>query len=158
MSRELFSTWSEFQRGVDIVLAAAEHRLCIYDPDLALLKLDNTERLPELQRILKNGRSGCISIAVRDSTHLRNHAPRLMALLTSYGHLMTIVEAPETLAHLRDSMLIADGSNALIRFDQDQARSKLLQDAPEEVTPYQTRFDEIWMESRHPVTPNTLGL
>ena len=158
MSRELFNSWTDYQHGVDAILASAGHRLCIYDQDLAQLKLDSSKRLAQLQRLLQQGRSGCLRIAIRDAAHLRQHAPRLLALLATYNHLMTIVETGENLAHLRDSMLIADGERALIRFDQEQARSKLLIDEPGETMPYQKRFEEIWLESNHPISPSTLGL
>jgi len=158
MSRELFNSWSDYQRSVDTILAGVRHRLCIYDQDLSLLKLDSKERLSRLQALLQHGRSGCLQIAIRDATHLRQRAPRLMELLATFSHLMSIVETGENLAHLRDSMLIADGERALIRFEQNQARSKLLIDEPAETMPYQKRFEEIWLESNHPIAPTTLGL
>jgi hypothetical protein len=62
------------------------------------------------------------------------------------------------LAHLRDCMIIVDGKHALIRFDRDQARSKLLIDEADELRPYIARFDEIWSAGGEPVRATALGL
>jgi len=158
MTREVFNTWTDYQRGVDTLLAMAQQRLCIYDPDLALLRLDGGERLEQLHRLLRSGRTGCVQIALRDANRIQQQAPRLMDTLASFGHLMTIAEIPETLHHLRDSIAIADGCHGLIRFDQDQARGKLLIDEVEETMPYQKRFDEIWQECTTTISPRPLGL
>lgn len=158
MSRDLFTSWSDYQQGIDTVLRTAEQRLCIYDPDLRLLKLDGEGRLIQLKRLLQGKREQCLRIAVRNAEFVRRNSPRLLELLTTYGHLMSIVETPEGLSHLRDCLLLADACHGVIRFDQEQARSKLLIDEPEEVMPYQKRFDEIWNEGNHPITASTLGL
>ena len=65
---------------------------------------------------------------------------------------------PDHLAQLRDAMIIVDDTHALVRFDRDQPRGKLLIDEPDEVAPYRRRFDEIWSEGGHPVSLTTLGL
>lgn len=158
MTREVFDTWTDYQRGVDTLLATAQHRLCIHDPDLALLRLDGGERLEHLHRLLRTGRAACVQIALRDANRIRRQAPRLMEALASFGHLMTIAEIPETLHRLRDSIVIADGCHSLIRFDLEQARGKLLIDEAEESMPYQKRFDEIWHECTNTISPRPLGL
>ena len=158
MSRELFTSWADFQRAVDLVLAGAEKRLCVYDADLVQLRLDSEERIAQLQRLLHLGHADCLRIAVRKGAHVRDHAPRLLKLLSIYGHLMTIVETPDHLSHLRDSMIIADDRAGVIRFEQSQARCKLVMDDPEELSPYVKRFEELWREGNHTISPATTGL
>jgi hypothetical protein len=55
-------------------------------------------------------------------------------------------------------MVLIDGKHALIRFDREQARSKLLIDEAEELRPYLNRFEEIWAEGGEMLSSNTLGL
>lgn len=55
-------------------------------------------------------------------------------------------------------MILVDGRHGLIRFDLEQARSKLLIDETEELHPYYRRFEEIWSEQAEEITATTLGL
>lgn len=158
MSRELLTNWTEYQQGIDTVLQSAERCLCIYDPDLQLLKLESEARSAQLARLLQEGREECVRIAVRDAGPLRTHSPRLMEMLRTYNHRMSIVETPANLSHLRDCLFLADNDHGLVRFDFEQPRSKLLLNDPEEVMPYRKRFDDLWNEGNHPIAPSTLGL
>ena len=158
MARELITTWSDYQSAIDRLLAMTSQSLCIYDEDLGRLKLETPSRLKELKRILQEDGRGTLQIAVRSATLLRQHAPLLLGLLTTFSHRATAQETPLSIAHLRDCMIIADGRHALIRFERDLPRSKLLTDEAEELKPYLNRFGEIWTEGGEPITNTTLGL
>lgn len=158
MSRQLFTSWSEYQAAVDRVLAAATRSICIYDEDLAQLHLESGERTDVLRSFLAAGHPDSLRIAVRNSTPLQQRQPRTMGILSRFGHIAHAKQTPDSLSHLRDGMVIVDGSHAVIRFDRDQPRSKLLEDDPDEVAPYLRRFGEIWDEGGEPVSPTTLGL
>lgn len=158
MSRELFNSWSDYQSAIGRILPLARKRVCIYDEDLVHLNLGNPERIETLQGLLALHRSDCLRIAVRNSLPLKQRQPLVMGLLRTYAHNSAAQETPDHLAQLRDAMIIVDDTHALVRFDRDQPRGKLLIDEPEEVAPYRRRFDEIWSEGGHPVSPTTLGL
>jgi hypothetical protein len=55
-------------------------------------------------------------------------------------------------------MVIVDDKHALIRFERDLPRSKLLVDEADELRPYLIRFREIWSEGGEGLTTSTLGL
>lgn len=158
MITPLFTTWSDYQTAIDQLLALAERQLFIYDHDLARLKLDSPTRLEALTRIVKNGEEDCLRIAVRHATHFREHSPRLVELLRTHSHRLSMQETPDSIAHLRDGMILADNRHALILFDQEQPRGKLLCDAPTEITPYLRRFDDIWNEGGAFLSATVLGL
>ena len=67
-------------------------------------------------------------------------------------------ECSPQLASLSDSMLIVDGQHALIRFHQDNVRSKRLDDDSNECQPYSQRFAEILREGGEQISATTLGL
>lgn len=157
MTRELITTWSDYQTALDRLLALADRKLVIYDEDLKQLSLDGA-RLTQLQRVLAAGEAGALRIALRNAAPLRSHQPRLLGLLATWSHLAAAQQTPEHLAHLRDSMILVDGRHGLIRFDRDQPRSKLLLDDPEAIRPYLQRFDALWHEGGEPVSTVTLGL
>lgn len=158
MSRELFTSWTDYQSAIDRLLALAAKRIWIYDEDLGLLHLETAERIEMLKRPLASTRQDCLRIALRNTAPLQQRQPLMQRLLATHSHNSAAQKTPEQLSHLRDSMILVDDVHALIRFDRDQPRSKLLIDEPEEVMPYRRRFEEIWAEGGIPVATTTLGL
>jgi hypothetical protein len=158
MARQLITSWADYQTALDRLLAIATEKISIYDEDLAMLKLESADRLAAIGRILQAGHGDTLRIAVRNATALRQQHPMLQKLLGTYGHLAQAQETPQQLAHLRDSMILVDDKHALIRFERDLPRSKLLIDEADELRPYLIRFREIWAEGGENVTNTTLGL
>lgn len=158
MSRELITSWRNYQTAIDCLLAVARQKICICDEDLGQLKLAAPQRLAQLRRVIQAGQKSCLQIALRNAELLRQDHPLLIKLLSDHGHLAIAQQTPPHLAHLRDSMLIIDDRHALIRFEQDLPRSKVLIDEAEELKPYLHRFSEIWSAGGTPVSKTTLGL
>ena len=158
MARELITSWADYQAAVDRLLAIATHHICVYDEDLVMLKLDSASRLEHIKRLLNGKQGEILRIAVRNAGPLRHQHPLMQQLLTTYGHLAIAQETPSQIAHLRDSMIIVDGKHALIRFERDMPRSKLLIDEADELRPYLTRFQEIWSEGGVRITNSVVGL
>lgn len=158
MARELINSWDDYQAAVDRLLGMASDHVCIFDTDLGQLHLDNTARLDELKRLVHSSRPDSLRIALRSADLLRRRQAPLMNLLATHAHSFAVQQIPAHLSHLRDCMILVDGRHALIRFDQDQVRSKLLIDEGEELRPYTQRFEEIWKEAGETVSATTLGL
>lgn len=159
MARELITSWNDYHAAVDRLLALADGKIAVYDEDLANLHLGSPSSLDHLQRLLTTGHGLALRIVVRNAAPLqRQQEPGLLKLLSIYGHRATVLQAPEHLARLRDNMLIVDDRHALIRFDREQARSKLLLDEADEVRAYINRFEDIWTEGGETVSTTTLGL
>jgi len=158
MTRELISSWGDFQTAFDRLLAIAEHKICIYDEDLGHLRLESSAHLDALKRLLGNTPPGNVRIALRNAEPLRREQPRLLKLIGDYSHCLTACQTPPHLAHLRDSMILVDGRHGLIRFEREMPRSKLLIDEIDELKPYLARFEEIWDEGGETVSTTTLGL
>lgn len=157
MSRELFTSWSDYQIAIDRVLALARKRISIYDEDLVQLHFESPARIAILKMALSAEQHDCLRIALRNAAPLQQQ-PLFRNLLKTFSHNSAVHETPEQLSHLRDAMILVDDVHALIRFDRDQARCKLLIDESDEVMPYQRRFEEIWTEGGTPVSSTTLGL
>ena len=157
MTRELITTWGDYKTALSTLLPLAEQRLLIYDQDLEQLQLDNVEHHQQLRRLLGNGQA-TLEITVRASQLLRTQHPRLLQLASIYNHRVSLQESTPNLAHLRDSLIVVDARHALIRFDWEQPRAKLLLDEPAEVRQYQQRFKDIAAEGGENISPTTLGL
>ncbi|UCV27586.1 DUF7931 domain-containing protein [Ferribacterium limneticum] len=158
MARELITSWADYQTALDRLLAFASQEIRIYDEDLSSLKLESEPRQTHIKRILQAGHEDTLQIALRNASPFRQQHPVLLKLLSAYGHLAAVQETPPQLAHLRDSMILVDDKHALIRFERDLPRSKLLIDEIDEIRPYLTRFREIWTEGGESVSATTLGL
>jgi hypothetical protein len=159
MSRELITTPSAYKSAVSQLLAMAVESIWIFDQDLADLNLDGNSQLERLGNFLKSpANTSQLRICVRDDNHVRRTHPRLMQLLATYGHRFSAQQCSLNLSHLRDAMILVDGRHGLVRFDQEQPRSKLLIDEPDELRPYCQRFEEIWREQGETISATTLGL
>lgn len=158
MARELITSWADYQTAIDRLLAIACQKIRIYDEDLSSLKLESEPRLAQIKRLVQAGHEDTLQIALRNASPLRQQNPILLKLMSTYGHLAAAQETPPQLAHLRDSMILVDDKHALIRFERDLSRSKLLIDEIDEVRPYLTRFREIWAEGGESVSVTALGL
>lgn len=159
MSREILTTWTTYQAAAWRVIGLAEQCLEIYDEDLAWLKLDAPAQMTQLERLLRQpGQDICLTLIVRQSSLLLSQHPRLLRCLETYSHRCAVQQTPPELAHLRDNMVIADRRHAVIRFDREQARSKLLIDERVEVRGYGERFDEIRVQPGEAIRLQALGL
>ena len=158
MARELITSWQDYQTAIDRLLFMACQKICIYDEDLGQLKLESALRLHQIKRILRAGHKESLQIIVRNAERLHNQSPLLIKLLSDFSHLATAQQSPPNMAHLRDSMLIIDDKHALIRFERDLPRSKLLVDEIDELKPYLNRFAELSAAGGEPIRTSTLGL
>jgi hypothetical protein len=159
MNSRLITTWAEHDRAVEEILELSPTRLLIFDEDLSPLKLEQPERGAALSRLLSSKLDGKqLTIVVQKAEFVRQYSPQLLKLLSVYAPALTIIHAPPHLAALKDSLLIADGRHALVRFHRDHARSRLIIDDAQECSPYAKRFDEILGEGGEPLSTITLGL
>ena len=158
MSRELIESWSDYRLALNRLLALGGETVCIYDEDMSELHFEASDNQSALKRCLGNGHRNALRIAVRNGGPLRQRQPLLLGLLNTYAHVAQAFETPPQLGHLRDSMILVDERHALIRFERDLPRSKLLIDETDEVRPYCKRFEEIWNEGGEQISASTLGL
>ena len=159
MSTRLITTWAEHNRAVQEVLDLSPSTLLVFDEDLSPLKLELPERISVLSRLLASDQQHRqLTIVIQKTDFVRQYSPQLMRLLRVYSPLLKIIEAPAHLEALKDSLLIADGKHALVRFHRDHARSRLITDDVQECEPYLKRFDEILGEGGNPLSAITLGL
>jgi len=158
MARELITSWGDYQSAVDRVLAMAEESLLVYGGDLLELKLDSTPRLNLLRRLANQSPRTKIQIALRNGEPLKRENPRFLEFLRTFSDLVSVRQTASSVSHLKDTLIIVDGKYGLIRFHEDQARSKLLIDEVDELAPYLRRFEELWGEHGEEISGSTLGL
>ncbi|MDR0528406.1 MAG: hypothetical protein LBG69_02165 [Zoogloeaceae bacterium] len=158
MNENLIESWAEHYDAFTQVLTGAERRICVLDDDLTRLGLHQPENVEILRLLLLNHFGVSVRFALRDASHLRETHPRLMPLLRTYGHLFHIRVFPDLFAETRESFFLADSERALVRFDLELPRGKLVWDNAREAAPYHLRFEEIWEMPAQIFLPDTLGL
>jgi len=156
-SEHLLTSWGEYDAAIGRVLPMVRRSLLIFDRDLQALALEQTTRHEMLTRFLQQPDSE-LRIVVLSAQPVLSRGARLLGLLRTFAHHFQLVEAPPHLGNLNDSMLIADGENAVIHFHRDHPRSKEIIADAEACKPYVKRFDEIWAEGGTPISATTLGL
>ncbi|MGB4468039.1 MAG: hypothetical protein WBH99_06330 [Azovibrio sp.] len=158
MTTYILDNWGEFRNALERTLSLAEDGVCVFDADLAQLGFQQATCIEQLQRLLVGNPAASIRIALKRVDHLHRDHPRLIQLLTHHSHAVQVQQIHENLAHLRETIVISDARHAVIRFDQDSPRSKLILAAPLEVAPYRKRFEDIWREGGEAFSPTQLGL
>lgn len=159
MTSKLFTTWSEYNEATQELLERSTETLEIFDEDLSSLQLERPARMAALRGLLDSHRyTRRLTIVVRKADFVRQYSPQLMNLLSAYAPALTITESPPHLGTLEDSLLIADGRHALVRFHRDHARARLIIDDTGECAPFLQRFHEIVAAGGEPLSPTTLGL
>ena len=158
MSTNLITHWSEHDEALASMLRRLSSSLAIFDEDLARLRLERPETIEILRHFLAGcGRNG-VQIVVKNSEPFRNQSPRLFNLLATYPERLSVVQCPEHLRALDDSLVIVDHMHALIRFHRDHARSRIIFDDTTACAPYVQRFNDIFNEGGEPISATTLGL
>lgn len=158
MPSTLFTSWSEYDDAVGRTIWAAVHELLIFDRDLSALGLEKPDRHAQVVSFLRNSPRARLQIVLQDTQRVQTAMPRMLNLLATFGHAMSITRASERLASLNDSMLIADKRCGAIRFHHDHARGKLIEDDEDAAAPYAKRFQEIVAEGGEAVSYSVLGL
>jgi hypothetical protein len=153
-----FDTEAGFRTAVDAAILAADRQICIFDRDLSRLRLEERDRVAALRAFVGSRRGNSIRIAVQSTRHVELKAPRLLALLRVFGHVIEIRRTPQELDRLSDSQVLTDNGYAVVRFHVDQPRGKLIMADMVEVGPWMDRFGEIWSTAA-PCSPGaTFGL
>ena len=158
MTSELITTWAEHDVALQKILLLATTGLHLFDEDLSNLKLESRENADNLQRFLATHQQNSLRIIVKNAEPLRRTSPRLMKLLASYPLQMVVVECPPHLASLNISLCLADDRHALVRFNKDHARARIIIDKAQECSPYLHQFEEILKEGGEQISATTLGL
>ncbi|MDR2165262.1 MAG: hypothetical protein LBO79_06505 [Zoogloeaceae bacterium] len=156
MTREIHNSWREFHAATEQVLGRAQRELCIWDNDLAELRLDMPEHIDCLRRILIGNAD--VRIALKRTDHLHRDHPRLVELFKHYSHTFQILQVHAGLENVRDTLVIADRAHVVIRPELAQPRSTHILDDPVETAPWLKRFEAVWAEGGIPFSPTTLGL
>lgn len=152
------ATIAEQVAAIDELLALAQHHVQVFDQDLSQTGWNNAARTERLATFLRGVRGRRLDIIVHDTRYLESACPRMLRLLSAYGHAMTILKTGAEGKLATDPLIIVDGQHYLHRFHLEQPRAALGILQPEQAQPLAARFGEIWATGSSGVNATVLGL
>jgi hypothetical protein len=144
--------------AIDELIDLAQHRLQVFDVDLAQGGWQTAARAAHLAAFLRRAPKARIEIAVHDTRWMEARCPRLLALLRLHAHAITVYRTGPEAKGAMDPLLIADGRHFLHRFHVDGARAALGIAQPQLAAPLVTRFEQIWATGEPGLGATVLGL
>lgn len=144
--------------ALNLVIAQATASLLIFDQDLARGDYKSLLRYQAIQQFLSSSTHSTLTMVLHHSDFLTTHCPRLMELLLTYGHKMTIYITNDTAKVAKDCFVIADDMHYVKRIHIDQARFKYALNDAETCAALRMRFNELLEETSHTISATQLGL
>lgn len=149
---------ADWQAAVLELIDAAQSRLLILDTDLAESGLESPQGIDCLTAFLQRAaRPDAIRVLLRDGDRLAHHSPRLMTLLSRFGHRIDIKCVAEGQTPPDTSFCIAD-SQLLIRFHHERPRGKHLAPGGQAGAVCEAQFETLWPGAMPGPTGAPLGL
>jgi hypothetical protein len=155
---ERFDSKADFQAAVDRLLEQPGRELRIFDPDLASLRVNDSDRIERLERFLLASRTRRIYIAVHNTEHLTRQCPRMLTLLTRFSHAIQVNRTHEEIRELQDAFLVVDAMHYVRRPAAAFFRGAMGLGDDNEGLAMRGRFMEIWAASYPAVSGTTAGL
>jgi hypothetical protein len=144
--------------AIDELIGLARHHLRVFDQDLSQTGWSSAARIDRLAAFLRGVRGRRLDIIVHDTRYLQNACPRMISLLQTYGHAMSIYRTGAAAKIATDPLLLVDRRHYLHRFHFEQPRAAMGIDQPEQTQLLSTRFEEIWATGEAGVSGTVLGL
>lgn len=155
---EVLDTVAAQVAALDEIVGYARSHVQVFDVDLSEHGWNNVGRIEALAAFLRASETARLDIIVHDTRWIEATAARLMLLLRTFGHAITIYRTGTEAQMAADPLTIVDGRHCLHRYHIEQPRATLIVDTPLLVKPLATRFDEIWGTGEPGVTGTVLGL
>jgi len=149
---------AEQAAAIDELISIARHRIRVFDQDLSQTGWNSAARAERLAAFLREVRGRQLDIIVHDTRYLESGCPRMVSLLRTFGHAMSILKTGDEAKVATDPLLIVDSSHYLHRFHFEQPRAALGISQPEQTQPLANRYDEIWATGEPGISGTVLGL
>jgi hypothetical protein len=147
-----------YAQAIELVIQKAQHTLLMFDQDFSHGDYASMLRHQSLLQFLSRDAHTKLIIVLHRSDYLTTYCPRLMELLTTYGHKMTMYLTNDGAKVAKDCFVIADDLHYVKRIHIDQARFKYALEDAESCANLNMRFDELLEETSHTLSPTQLGL
>jgi hypothetical protein len=147
----------EYDAAIDTILHRASRNIRIFDYTLGN-EYNSVRRIELLRQFLRASRRNSLQIVLHETGAMNRNCPRILNLLRTYGHSVSIHETHPAAKSVYDPFVIIDDRCFVHRFHFDEMRGLLALDDPIGTHTFIERFAEIWEASSPAVSATTLGL
>lgn len=149
---------AEQVEAIDALIDRAQSSMRVFDTDLSQGGWSDWQRAERLTAFFRRARGARLDVIVHDTRWLEQSCPRILTLLRTWGHAMTVYRTGPQARHAMDPLAIVDDRHFLHRFHADGLRATLAFDSPAAARPLCERFEEIWATGEPGLTGTVLGL
>ncbi|OIR06614.1 hypothetical protein GALL_112210 [mine drainage metagenome] len=147
-----------YSKAVSLILASAQRELLIFDQDLSRGDFCSLYNSNLLQQFFTKTPTSHLTIILQDTNFVKEKCPRLINLLSIFGHKMSIYETNLSAKHIKDCFVIADAQHYINRIHINQARFKYGLSDTENIGIFKLRFQELLGMTKDMITITKLGL
>ncbi len=147
----------EYEAAIDTILQKASSKIRIFDNGLGR-EYNSSRRIELLRHFLLASRRNSVQIVLHETQTMDRNCPRILNMLRTYGHSMSIHETHPTAKSVYDPFVVVDDRCFVHRFHFDEMRGLLGLDDPIGTHTFIERYAEIWEASSPAVSATTLGL
>jgi hypothetical protein len=144
--------------AIDELIGLGRRRIRVFDQDLSQTSWNQSSRAERLVAFLRGARGSRVDIIVHDTHYLESACPRILGLLRTYSHAVTIYRTGVEARLATDPLLIVDDRHYLHRFHFERPRAAMGVNQPEQARPLASRFEEIWTTGEPGLNATVLGL
>jgi hypothetical protein len=155
---ERLETVAQQIEAIDALIGLARERIRVFDVDLSRWGWNSAARADALSHFLRTTPNARLDIIVHDARWIETSCPRLIALLRTFGHAMTVYRTGTDARVAMDPLVIVDSRHFLHRYHADQPRATLAIGMPQAAKPLVTRFEEIWATGEPGLSGTVTGL
>ncbi|MEO8157660.1 MAG: hypothetical protein ABI648_07665 [Betaproteobacteria bacterium] len=148
---------AEYETAIDAILQKATGKIRVFDHTLGR-EYNTPGRTDVLRRFLLASRRNTLQIVVHDIATMDRNCPRILHLLRSFGHAISINETHHSAKLVYDPFVVVDDRCFVHRFHFDEMRGLSGMDDPIGTNTFIERFGEIWEASSPAVFATILGL
>lgn len=147
-----------YSDAVNIILSNAQHELLVFDQDLSHGNFQSLQTYECIQHFLSSSLTSQVDIILQETAFFTEKCPRLFGLLKTFGHKMRVHVTNQSVKHIKECFIVADGQHYIKRIHIDQARFKYALNDKPSVEILKMRFSELKDAIQDVVTVTPLGL
>ncbi|MGI8895760.1 MAG: hypothetical protein ACR2HE_08940 [Casimicrobiaceae bacterium] len=155
---DVIVTTSAYQAAIEELIGLARSKVQVFDIDLSGGGWNSAARADNLAAFLRRMPHTHVDLIVHDTRWIEQSCPRMLALLKSHSHAMTLYRTGPEARSAMDPLVIADGRHFLHRFHVDHPRAALAIEQPQDAKPLVARFEDIWATGEPGLGGSVLGL
>jgi hypothetical protein len=148
----------EYEAAIDEVIGQGRHTLHIFDSDLSRGGYASEKRYEALRKFLLLAPGNRLMLVLHETDYLVSRCPRLMGLLRTFSHAISIYRTIEHARVASDLFIIADEAYYVHRFHGNNARFLLALHDYAGTRQLEERFGQLLGSACPAVFATTLGL